>query len=157
TEGKRAADVETLTRAQAFFADNGRPIDRARFAYHFAGGPRDAVASALETYQNEDGGFGHALEVDISAPASNPFATELGLLTCLQAGIPREHPLLQRATAYLEATQEEDGGWRFTPAVYEHELAPWFQGWDWPNLNPACSLAALLRELGLGSERLHQR
>ncbi|HEY7983888.1 MAG TPA: hypothetical protein VID73_06955, partial [Ktedonobacterales bacterium] len=63
----------------------------------------------------------------------------------------------QRAAAYLEATQEEDGGWRFAPEIYAHELAPWFQGWEWPNLNPACPLAALLRELGLGSERLHQR
>jgi hypothetical protein len=149
--------VEILTRAQAFFAENGRAIDRARIAFHFAGGPRDAVADALAAYQNADGGFGHALEVDIAAPASNPFATELALLICLQAGIPREHPLLQRAAAHLEATQEEDGGWRFAPEVYEHELAPWFQGWEWPNLNPACSLEALLRELGLGSAQLHER
>jgi hypothetical protein len=149
--------VDILTRAAAYFAANGRAIDRAHFAYHFASGPRDGVAEALAAYQNEDGGFGHALEVDIAAPASNPFATELALRICLQAGIPNLHPLLQRAAAYLEETQGEDGGWRFAPEVYEHELAPWFRAWEWPNLNPATSLAAVLRELGLGSERLHQR
>ncbi|HEX6778500.1 MAG TPA: hypothetical protein VF099_09890, partial [Ktedonobacterales bacterium] len=69
----------------------------------------------------------------------------------------RESKLLQRAVQYLETTQEEDGGWRFSPAIYEHELAPWFQGWQWPNLNPACTLAGLLKELGLGSRRLHDR
>jgi hypothetical protein len=149
--------VDILTHAADYFTANGRAIDRARFAYHFADGPRAAVVDALGQYQNDDGGFGHALEVDIAAPVSNPFATELALLICLQAGIEREEPLLLRTVAYLEATQEEDGGWRFAPEVYAHELAPWFQGWEWPNLNPACSLAAQLRELGLGSEQLHQR
>jgi hypothetical protein len=65
--------------------------------------------------------------------------------------------VLQEAVRYLEETQEESGNWRFAPEIYQHALAPWFQGWQWPNLNPACSLAGLLKELDLGSERLHMR
>ncbi len=148
--------MDTLARAEAFFADHGRDIDKARFAYHFAGGAQVTVLEALGHYQNSDGGFGHGLEVDIQAPDSNPFATELALLICLQADVPHDDALLQRAVQFLEATQEADGGWRFAAAIYEHELAPWFQGWEWPNLNPACTLAGLLKELGLGSEQLHQ-
>jgi hypothetical protein len=81
----------------------------------------------------------------------------LALLICLQAGVSGEDPLLARGAAYLEHTQDEDGGWRLSPQVLAHELAPWFQAWQWPNLNPACSLAGLLRALGLGSEHLHAR
>ena len=146
--------MNSAARAGAFFAHNGRDIDQARFAYHFGTLSQAEMLSVLERYQNNDGGF-HGLEVDIKAPESNPFATELALLICLQAGVPGGHPLLQRVVAYLEKTQDEDGGWRFSPAIYEHDLAPWFQGWQWPNLNPSCTLAGLLKELGLGSERLH--
>lgn len=148
--------MDTLAKAQQFFQQAGRDIDRAQWAYHFGNQPLDHLLGVLARYQNPDGGF-HGLEVDIKAPDSNPFATELALLICLQANTPREHPLLQKAVAYLEQTQEENGNWRFAPGVYDHELAPWFQGWEWPNLNPACTLTGLLKELGLGSERLHVR
>lgn len=114
------------------------------------------MLAVLRCYQNPDGGF-FGLEVDIKAPQSNPFATELALLICLQANVPREHCLLQEMVKYLEETQEEDGGWRLSPAIYEHDLAPWYQEWEWPNLDPSCTLAGLLKELGLGSERLHAR
>src|SRR5947209_5851471 len=139
--------MDTITRANHFFQHHGRAIDQARFAYHFGSEhSQEALLEALSQYQNSDGGFGHALEVDIKAPDSNPFATELALLICLQAHIPHPHPLLQGAVEYLERTQEETGNWRFSAEIYQHELAPWFQGWQWPNLNPACPLAGLLKE-----------
>lgn len=149
--------MDAIARAQQYFRRNGRDVDRALFAYHFEGGAREEMLALLGRYQNTDGGFGHGLEPDIAAPDSNPFATELALLVCLQADVPRDHPLLTRAVAYLEQTQDDDGGWRFAAGAYQHALAPWFAGWNWPNLNPACSLAGVLKELGLGSAELHRR
>ena len=148
--------MNSVARAKDFLVNQGRDIDRVRFEYHFGSAAPEELLTVLGRYQNPDGGF-YGLEVDIKAPASNPFATELALLICLQANIAKKHQVLQRAAHYLETTQEEDGGWRFSPAIYEHELAPWFQGWQWPNLNPACTLAGLLKELGLGSDTLHRR
>lgn len=148
--------MDTIARARDFLQQAGRDIDRARFDYHFGGGSLDDLLAVLGRYQNADGGF-HGLEVDIKAPDSNPFATELALMICAQAGAPAEHPLLRRAVAHLEQTQDEDGGWRLGAGVYQHALAPWFAGWQWPSLNPACTLAGLLRELGLGSPELHAR
>ena len=149
--------MEPVARAAEFFARHGRDIDKQRFGYHFAGGSQADVIEALSGYQNRDGGFGHGLEVDITAPDSNPFATELALMISLQADIPRDHPVLSNAVGYLEETQDSDGGWRFSAAIYAHQLAPWFRGWQWPSLNPACAIAGLLRELGLGSETLRRR
>jgi hypothetical protein len=145
-----------LSKAGHFFAQNGRDIDRARFGYHFGALSLNELLTTLQRYQNADGGF-FGLEVDIKAPQSNPFATELALLICLQANVPRNHQVLREVVRYLEETQEENGNWRFAPEIHQHALAPWFQGWQWPNLNPSCSLAGLLKELGLGSERLHTR
>lgn len=147
--------MDVLARSRQFLAVNGRDIDRARFAYHFDGGPLEELVAVLERYQNPDGGFGHGLEVDIAAPHSNPFATSLALQVCLQAAVGRDTSLLQRTVGYLEDTQTEDGDWRFTPEIFEHDLAPWFQAWEFPALNPACVIAGALIELDLGSDRLH--
>lgn len=148
-----------LEKAYHFITQNGRPIDQARFAYHFmrTDASQDALLNTLSQYQNTDGGFGHGLEPDISAPVSNPFATELALLIYCQANVPPEHPMVQRTVAYLEQTQDETGNWRFSPEVYESPLAPWFQHWEWPSLNPSCTISGLLKELGSGSEQLHRR
>lgn len=147
--------MDAITRAREFFRENGRDIDRARFEYHFGDLTQAHMLGVLERYQNRDGGFGKGLEPDIKAPDSNPFAMMSALLICFAANVPPDHELLLRAVSHLEQTQDEDGGWRFSPAVYEHELAPWFRGWEWPSLSPTCQLGGLLRELGLGSERLH--
>src|SRR5579859_1397248 len=149
--------MNTLTQAQQFLEQAGRDIDRARYAYHFGSLAQDELLAVLARYQNPDGGFGHGLEPDIQAPDSNPCATEHALQICLLAGVSADHPLLQRCVVYLEQTQHPDGGWRLSPAIYQHPLAPWFQDWQWPNLNPACTLAGLLHELGLGSAALQQR
>jgi hypothetical protein len=149
--------MDAIARARSFFQSNGRDIDRARFEYHFGDLPMDELLSVLGRYQNPDGGFGNGLEPDISAPDSNPFAIDLALQVCIQAQVPGEHELLQRTVDYLEKTQTEEGEWRFTEGIYAHNLAPWFQGWEWPNLNPACPISGHLQELRLGSEKLHGR
>ncbi len=149
--------MASIDSAARFFTEHGRDIDRELFRFHFGEGTQESLLSVLGRYQNADGGFGHGLEPDISASVSNPFATELALLYCIEAGVPIGVSLLRRAVEYLEDTQYEDGSWRFSPAVYEADLAPWFAGWTWPNLNPTCTIAGLLRHLGLGSVRLHER
>src|SRR5512145_1438131 len=150
---QRFISMTILKKAHTFLQAHGRDIDQARFEFHFGNLPQEKLLAALARYQNPDGGFS-SLEVDIAAPQSNPFAMELALLICLHAKVPGDHPLLQKAAAHLEATQDPDGGSRFVPEIYQHSLAPWFQGWVWPNLNPTCSLVSLLIELGLGSASL---
>lgn len=148
--------MDAISRAGSFFEFHGRDIDRARFAYHFGSGTLDELMEVVARYQNSDGGF-RGLEVDIAAPVSNPFATELALQICIEADVPRTQPVLSRTVTYLEETQHPDGDWRFSPEVYQHDLAPWFAGWTWPTLNPSATTAGLLRRLQLGSEQLHAR
>jgi hypothetical protein len=145
-----------VQRGGEFLRAHGRDIDQALFDCTFGKCSTADAMAVLARYQNPDGGF-FGLEVDIKAPQSNPFATELALVAMRWLSIPRDHPLLLRTLGFLETTQLDDGTWRFTPEIYQHELAPWFQGWQWPNLNPSCTLAGLLKQFGVGSERLHNR
>ena len=57
-------------KARKFIYHNARPLDIARWQYHFEGGTKEAALTALAAYQNEDGGFGHALEPDCWNPNS---------------------------------------------------------------------------------------
>jgi hypothetical protein len=148
--------ADALQRAGQFLKESGRNIDRALYDYTFSEAAREEVVKALANYQNADGGF-HGLEVDIAAPDSNPFATELALQVFIQADLPRDSKIVQSTVRYLEESQDKEGNWRFSEGVYQHELAPWFQGWEWPNLNPSCTTSGLLKQLGLGSPQLHGR
>lgn len=47
-----------------FMYRNARPVDLARWQYHFENGSKENVVKILAEYQNEDGGFGHGLEED---------------------------------------------------------------------------------------------
>lgn len=51
-------------KAGEFIYRNSRSLVLARWQYHFEDGSKEAVLKALSYYQNEDGGFGHALEPD---------------------------------------------------------------------------------------------
>ena len=49
-----------------------RHLDIARWRFHFEDGSANEVAEALSFYQNEDGGFGHGIELDCQNPHSQP-------------------------------------------------------------------------------------
>ncbi|MDQ3043854.1 MAG: hypothetical protein M3R06_01705 [Chloroflexota bacterium] len=149
--------MSPIQRALDYLSNEGRPIDLAWAREQCADGTQRDVLDALAAYQNPDGGFGQRLEVDISAPASNAFATRLAMIVLNSVGAPSESDLVQRLEHWLEESQAEDGDWPFSPAIYDAELAPWFAAWTFPSLNPALCLAGHAARLGIGSERLHAR
>lgn len=67
--------MTTFEKAKGFIKRNARPIDFVRWQYHFENGSKEAVLDILSFYQNEDGGFGHALENDCWNPNSTPIHT----------------------------------------------------------------------------------
>lgn len=67
--------MNTLEKAKTFIYRNARPLDLTRWQYHFENGSKQAVLNALSYYQNEDGGFGHALEADSWNPNSSLIQT----------------------------------------------------------------------------------
>lgn len=135
-------------RARAFLYRNARPLELARWQYHFEGGSREAVLDALAFYQNGDGGFGHGLEADCWNPESAPMQTWAAteILREIGAADPA-HPVVQGILRYLESGSSFDGKvWASTiPSNNDWPHAPWWQDGDGPAAfapyHPTASLA----------------
>jgi hypothetical protein len=143
----RTPDIDA---AEQFIWSCARLLDRHRFAFLFRGGSPDAVVRALRPYQNDDGGFGNALEPDGRGAASQP----LHGLTALQAlaeagpGASGASEMLELTVAYLAAaSSSEDGGVPVAFAsVLEAPRAPW---WSVDGDRPASSLLCTANLVGV--------
>lgn len=142
---------------------NARPLDLARWRYHFEGGSSADVVRALEAYQNEDGGFGHALEADCWNPNSAPMQTWWATQFIQEINLDKNHPMIIKILEYLNSGDGfVDNRWlNTTPKNNDYPGAPW---WTYvkdspANLgyNPTVSLAAFIlkyanQELGIYSK-----
>ncbi|MFW5914416.1 MAG: hypothetical protein ACOCSO_01335 [Thermoplasmatota archaeon] len=107
----------------------GRPLERKAYQHIFEDGGAEEVLNELGKYQNEDGGFGNALEPDFRLPDSSPLATSVAFqhMEMLDGGADPSN-LVDPAIGYLEGTYDEDrGGWYSVPEkVNDHPHAPWW-------------------------------
>lgn len=108
---------------------NARQVDLAVWQNLFERGSKEAVLSALSFYQNEDGGFGHALEADCWNPESSPYTTLYVVNIFKMIGFTdKEHPMMQGIIRYLENGKHFTGsGWLFSiPTNNNYAHAPWW-------------------------------
>jgi hypothetical protein len=136
-----------------FLLSQARLLERHLFAACFLGRPAARVAEALRGYQNEDGGFGHALEPDKRCPASLPVDVETAFQALATAGAV-DHEMVARACDFLARVAEEAGaGGAVPPAFPVIESFPRAAHWtEWtyePGLNPTAGLVGLLYQLGV--------
>ncbi|MFW9863282.1 MAG: hypothetical protein ACFFET_13415 [Candidatus Thorarchaeota archaeon] len=134
---------ENFTKASVFVRFNARPVDRALYEYHFENGPISTVLEELAKFQNDDGGFGNAIEPDFRLKASSPMATSVGLQYCTELGLESDHPIIESAIKYLVSTYDfENDYWPATsPDVNDEPHAPWWhvikiappEEKNWPN------------------------
>lgn len=109
--------------AREHLFQHARPLEAARYRYHFEGGAAAEVLAALTAFKNDDGGFGHALEPDLRTPASSVLATSVAFQVMAEVDAPADHPLVQDALAYLLASFDSAAQrWPIIPP--EAEAAP---------------------------------
>ncbi len=136
--------------AAGFLAAHARVLDRRVFERLFQGGGTAPVRDAIAAYRNDDGGFGHALEPDCRAAASQPAAVEMALRLMDVTGAWDER-LVKDACDWLATIAPPDGGVTFVlPTVSQGPHAPW---WVAPEGNPPSpiqtgEIAALLYARG---------
>ena len=121
--------MKTFKKAADFIYRNARPLDCARWQYHFENGSKEAVLHALSHYQNEDGGFGHALEADAWNPNSSPIQTWCATEILHEIDFQdRTHPMVQGILQYLTSGKDfEDNFWTNTVKNNnEYPHAPWW-------------------------------
>lgn len=119
---------EALMRAHGFLKNRARPLEQALFEYRFDDGPDTAILAALSLFQNQDGGFGKALEPDVRTPASSALATGIALNILKVLGTPYTHPLVSGAVGYLAGSFDYDRQvWRvIPPSANDDPHAPWW-------------------------------
>lgn len=144
-------------RARKFIYRNARPLDFARWKYHFEDGTADDIIRILAAYQNSDGGFGHGLEADSLNPCSTPIQTWYAVMNLRAIGLYNaDHPMVKGIVRYLESGDAFDGHcWAWAiPSNNDYPHAPW---WSYQepeedgirNYNPTASLVGwLLRVTG---------
>lgn len=134
-------------RAEEFIWNNARLLERRLFDFHFRSGSSQAVLTALRAYQNEDGGFGNALEPDIRCPDSQPVPTQHALEILDVIGF--DETVVQRICDFLLSITTEEGGVPFVlPSVCNYPRAPWWNTEDNPpaSLNPTAIICGLLHK-----------
>lgn len=136
----------TFGRAETFIYNNARLLDRRRFEFLFKKGDKHGVIAALRAYQNDDGGFGNALEPDIRCPQSQPVSTEMALMIMDELGY-FDPDTLDGIIRYLRRVTLTGGG---VPTSFlsgrEYPHARWwFTGADTrPSINPTGRIVGLL-------------
>ena len=98
-----------LEKGANFIWGNARFLERAIFEYHFCGGSAERILEILRTYQNEDGGFGHALEPDLRAPDSQPLFAEFGLRTLYECNL-RDSEMAYKVCDFLSQHADLEQG-----------------------------------------------
>lgn len=142
---------EKLNEIGRWILENGRPLEAARFAYHFENASNEAVLSCLKTYQNQDGGFGRGIESDCQNPSSSPVASATALLILFETGFDKSNDMIANCLRYVAHNHydEETGMWAtMLSSNNDHPHAPW---WTWVengrntwDFNPAMELAGSL-------------
>ena len=142
--------MNTYDKARAFMYRCARPLELALWQHRFEGGSAEAVLTALSAYQNEDGGFGHALEADNWNPRSSPLTTQTATDILFRLNAPAEHPIVRGVLRYLDSGKDFDEAHRqwpgSIPSNNDHPRAIW---WTWEdkeafNYNPTAALAAFI-------------
>jgi hypothetical protein len=143
---------DPFTAGETFLMTEARLVERRLFATLFRDAPAAGVLDALRGYQNEDGGFGHALEPDKRCPASLPIDVEIAFGVCAAAGAT-DPEMLGRACDFLSRTAAQadaDGAVPLAfPIIESYPRAEHWAEWTYePGLNPTAGLAGLLYRLG---------
>jgi hypothetical protein len=119
-----------IAAAEAFVLTHARLLERRRLGVLIHDEDPRAVLTTLAAYQNEDGGFGQALEPDVRGPHSETTAT-LTALELLDALGALDQSAAGRALRWVGTVARGDGGIPFVlPASSAFPQAPWMQPAD---------------------------
>lgn len=103
----------SLKKVSAWMHRNARELDLAIWKALFENGDNAAVADALLAYQNEDGGFGHGLDMDNWNPNSVPYNCLFAIDMLRMVGFyDMDHPVFVGIKKYLNEVEPEQ--WFFT-------------------------------------------
>lgn len=121
--------TEAFNEIRTWIYRNARPVELALWEFYFENGSREEVTSKLAFYQNQDGGFGNALEPDCWNRESSPVTTMTAMSILREIGFTdTDHPIMRGIFRFLESDKHcTDAGWLFSiPSNDRCPRAPWW-------------------------------
>jgi hypothetical protein len=121
--------LKSYEEVRTWIYKNSRQIDLTLWQYVFENGSKEAVLSALAFYQNEDGGFGNALEADNWNPNSSPYTTLYAINILKYIDFEDiNHQIMKGIFKFLESGKYfSKNGWLFSiPSNNDYAHAPWW-------------------------------
>ncbi len=138
-------------KAIKYISENARSLELAVYRYFFEGGSNRDVIDELSKFQNDDGGFGNALEPDFFNPNSSPIATNDAIITLSRVNaLDRNSDIVKGIVRYLESHDsfdEDKKRWLFAiDGNKDYPHAIWWEKKDdgISKFNPTVSLAAFM-------------
>lgn len=137
--------------AEKFICETARPFEKAVYDVLYNHLSADCALRELKKFQNEDGGFGHALEADNWNPLSNPIATNDAVIWLYRMNaIESAKDIVSGIVRYLDSHDsfdENEKKWLFAIESNRHyPHAVWWEkdGSGIEGYNPTVSLAAFM-------------
>lgn len=120
-------DMSSIDAGLQWIETNGRAVDCAELD-HVKGADATGLLAALESYANDDGGFGRALEPDVRLGSSSVIVTTIALQLLAECEAPASEPLVSGAMEYLVDTFDGDArAWpAVPPEIDDAPHAPWW-------------------------------
>lgn len=150
--------------SKSFIYHNARPLDLARWKYHFENGSKEDVLIVLSTYQNKDGSFAHALEPDSWNENSSPLQTWVATRLIEEIDLnDKKHPIITGLLKYLESSHEFNGhlwnGLNTVQSNNDYPHAPWwsYTKKDETQYNPSASLIGFILKYAEKHSDLYQK
>jgi hypothetical protein len=118
-----------LSRSAEYMMTRARPVDAMRYQFHFGSGKAAGVLDELAKYQNDDGGFGHAIEPDLRMPSSSPFATSVAFQLLREINADGSEASVRKGIAYLLGRFDPSlAGWQaIGEEASKYPRAPWWE------------------------------
>lgn len=156
--------MTVFEKARGFVYRNARPLELARWRFHFENGSADDVVTALSAFQNEDGGLGHALEEDNFNPNSLPMGVWKAAEILDEIGFSdKSHPIIKGMLRYLESGSCFDTAhkqWLNTvPSNNDYPCAIWwaYNGESEFRYNPTAALAGFILKFAEKDSVIYQK
>ncbi|MDR1116722.1 MAG: hypothetical protein LBL09_00540 [Oscillospiraceae bacterium] len=154
--------TDVFKNAYLFIYRNARPVDLARWRFHFENEDREEALLSLSRYQNTDGGFGHGLEPDCLNPESSPVQTWAATEIIHELRLrDNTHPTVQSIMYYLDSGKDfADGRW--PGAIESNNLYPCADWWKYDagqesSYNPTAALAGFILKYGDKQGNLYKK
>jgi hypothetical protein len=122
-------DKKSFVEIKTWMYRNARPLELALWKYEFENGSKEDVVSILSYYQNEDGGFGNALEPDNWNPNSTPYTTLNAINKLIEINFTdKNHPIFKGIFKFLDSgIHSNENSWKFNiPTNDNYPHAPWW-------------------------------